>query len=224
MLLYDVILHTVNIERVLQFKFLGCIIDSKLSWCKHVEHVLMQNNKVIALLKMCHSYLPNFMKSVIYKSLFLSHLRYCILVWGSTYKSYLSRIESQHRKAIRLVYNLGYFDDPSNVMYINNIRTFELLHKFVSLCYFYEHFRPNCVCHVPEFTKYIIQRKIGLTTRHSFNAITVPSVRLTMFKHLFIYHVIKLWNSLPESVQNVGTLKEFKIMLVQLPQFCTIGI
>jgi hypothetical protein len=60
-----------------------------------------------------------------------------------------------------------------------------------------------------------VRRTHGLSTRHSTNCLIVPNVRLTVFKHSFIYHSIILWNSLPEHLHAAKSLRSFKRMLVQ---------
>ena len=40
MLLYDIVLNDAIIQRVNSIKFLGCFIDSTLSWQEHINYVI----------------------------------------------------------------------------------------------------------------------------------------------------------------------------------------
>ena len=51
MLLHDIVLNDVISQHVNSIKFLGCFIDSTLSWHELINYVIAQNRKIITLLK-----------------------------------------------------------------------------------------------------------------------------------------------------------------------------
>ena len=136
----------------------------------------------------------------------MSHLRYCILAWDSAYSFSREQINRQQRKALHILFNLSYHAPVVVTMQAHELFSCVMLYKYLALCYFYMHCRPGCNCCVPEFSKFIVQRAFGLSSHNSPYAAVVPSVRLTVFKHCFAYHVIVLWNSLPDSVHSATIL------------------
>ena len=100
-------LNNVLIERVSQFNFLGVILSSSLKWDKHVAHVSLKISRVIGVLYRLKHVFPREVLLTLYNALILSHLSYCILVWGS-------RIDGNHRllllqkKSVRIITNQDY--------------------------------------------------------------------------------------------------------------------
>ena len=76
----------VYIERVDEFNFLGLTLDTNLNWRKHTEK--------ISLLNRVKYVLPLDIKVLLYNTLILSHINYCIMIWG--YQG--NRITSIHKR------------------------------------------------------------------------------------------------------------------------------
>ena len=92
------------INRVSQTKFLGVIIDDKLSW---KPHILSLNKKLssacgrIYRIKKC---LPESLYKQIYHSLFESHLGFAISVWGGIPNIQLKPLFITQKKCIRILF------------------------------------------------------------------------------------------------------------------------
>ncbi len=70
------------VERVYEFNFLGLIMNENLNWKIHVNNIAKQISKSMGILNKLKHCLPLNAKVVIYNSLILSHLNFCILTWG----------------------------------------------------------------------------------------------------------------------------------------------
>lgn len=71
-----------KIEEVQSIKFLGIIIDEKLSWKNHVLKITSAISKSIGVINKVKYKLPVSALLCLYNALVLSHLNYCCLVWG----------------------------------------------------------------------------------------------------------------------------------------------
>ena len=71
-----------NIERVYEFNFLGLILDANLNWKKHLGKISNQCSKKIGILNKLKHTLPQEIKIILYNSLILPHINYCIMAWG----------------------------------------------------------------------------------------------------------------------------------------------
>ena len=67
-----------NVDEV---KFLGIIIDDKLNWKPHIDHLAQKFNSHIVMIKRIMKLIPNTEYNKIYDALFKSHLIYCISSW-----------------------------------------------------------------------------------------------------------------------------------------------
>ena len=63
-------------------KFLGVLIDSKLTWEHHIESLKSKMRSIIHLLSSVKSTLPIKIKIMLFKSLLMPHVNYCLAVYG----------------------------------------------------------------------------------------------------------------------------------------------
>ena len=63
-------------------KFLGIMVDDKLTWAEHITYVKNRLIKTIAVLSQIKHYFPRNLRILIYKSLFMPHLQYGIKIFG----------------------------------------------------------------------------------------------------------------------------------------------
>ena len=100
------------ITRVTETKFLGVIIDEKLSWR---PHILSLNRKLssacgrISRIKKC---LPESLYKQLYHSLFESHLSFAISVWGGVPNNQLKPLFVTQKKCIRILF--GNYENYTN--------------------------------------------------------------------------------------------------------------
>jgi len=75
----------VELERVNENKFLGIILDHKLSWKPHIAHVQSKLSKTIAILYKTKYLLNTPSLYILYCSLIVPYFSYCVEIWGHTY-------------------------------------------------------------------------------------------------------------------------------------------
>ena len=93
----------IPIERKTVARFLGVIIDDKLSWSHHITAIRSKMSKFIGILYKLKHTLPLKARLLTFNSLVQSHLNYASLVWGSTHKSKIDTLFSAQKKAMRAV-------------------------------------------------------------------------------------------------------------------------
>ena len=72
-----------QIERVAQYKFLGLILQSNMTWSKHINHVSLKIPKTIGILYRLKATYPSTALQTLYNTLILPFFNYCIRVWGA---------------------------------------------------------------------------------------------------------------------------------------------
>lgn len=100
--------------KVSQTKYLGVMIDQKLSWYAHIEHVTGRVRKLGWIFKTLRHVLPtNINKKVglkrnllneVYVALVQSVLVYCIPIWGGAAKTRFLDVERGQRALIKIMY------------------------------------------------------------------------------------------------------------------------
>lgn len=97
-----------ELEIVQRIKCLGIIFDQHMSWNAHTEKLCGTISRISGILSRVRFSLPKAVKLLIYKSLFLSHVNYCHLVWGTTTLTNIRKLHVIQKRAVRAVANAPY--------------------------------------------------------------------------------------------------------------------
>lgn len=68
-----------------QKTFLGVMIDDKLNWKSHINHVASKMSMFIAILYKAQHFLNQKSLCALYYSLIIPYITYCVEVWGNAY-------------------------------------------------------------------------------------------------------------------------------------------
>ena len=104
------------IKRVSQTKFLGVIIDDKLTWKPHISSLNKKLSSICGRIYRIIKCLPESLYKQIYHSLFESHIGYAISVWGGIPNNQLKPLFITQKKCIRILFG-------DNEQYIDKLRT-----------------------------------------------------------------------------------------------------
>ena len=93
------------IKCVKEIKFLGVIIDDKLSWDAHIRYLNSKLKCEIGKLNRMKHVIPNELYKNLYIALFESHLSYGITAWGGVSKNLLKSLFTTQKKCIRIMFS-----------------------------------------------------------------------------------------------------------------------
>jgi hypothetical protein len=110
------------IRRTQAVKYLGLVINEKLEWSDHVNHLLKKLSPASGILWKLRNKLPLHAKKTVYDALFQSHLNFMSLTWSFSPWNKLSEIQVLQNRALRNVYQL---DPRSNrvQMYLHQVES-----------------------------------------------------------------------------------------------------
>ena len=97
-----------QIERVTEFNFLGLVLQSNLSWNKHINHISLKVSKAIGIIYRLKSVYPLAVLLTLYNTLVLPYFNYCILSWGSKIKEN-HQLYLLQKKAVRIIFFFFFF-------------------------------------------------------------------------------------------------------------------
>ena len=95
-----------TINRVNETKFLGVMVDDKLSWASHINYISKKISKGIGILCKARKYLPKSCLVTLYYSFVYPYLNYCLEVWGKATENIFSKIFKLQKRAIRIISNM----------------------------------------------------------------------------------------------------------------------
>ena len=96
-------IDNLNIELVDKVKFLGIFLGSSLSWREHVSQISLTISRNIGIISKLRYKLPADALLILYNTLILPHLMYCIIVWGSAGKNLMDRLFKLQKRSIRVI-------------------------------------------------------------------------------------------------------------------------
>ena len=101
----DVTLRVENqvIEEVPETKFLGVIIDNKLTWKSHIQNTVKKISKGVGIIIKARHYLNKNALITLYHSFIFQYMTYCNHIWGCSAASNLNRIVVLQKKIIRVI-------------------------------------------------------------------------------------------------------------------------
>ena len=96
------------IQRTNSCKFLGIMIDDKFTWSEHIVYTKSKLCRSLYAISRSNNFVPLKHLKTLYDSLIHPYFSYGIVLWGSTYSSYLQKIRICQKKAIRHIYRSAY--------------------------------------------------------------------------------------------------------------------
>ena len=97
------ILCNKDIERKSESKFLGVILDEKLTWASHIIAVKSKMSRYIGVMCKVKKFLPLSARIQIFHSFVQSYLNFCSLVWGFAAKSHINSLFSKQKQGLRAI-------------------------------------------------------------------------------------------------------------------------
>ena len=104
------------LQQVSEIKYLGLIVDEKLGWYEHINHIKEKIVPMIPVLFKCRNYLTKKTKNNVYNAFFLSNLRYLLPVWGTCSKTNFNSMKTLQNKILKILYEYDRLT-PSEILY-----------------------------------------------------------------------------------------------------------
>ena len=195
----------IALEEITSDRYLGVILDNKLSFNEHIEHATKKATNLLNLcrrnLKICNSKA----KETAFKALVRPHLEYASAAWSPFTKCSINKIEAVQRRAARFVLNdYTYGPESQLTMKINsNLKWQSLQHRRAShdLALFYKIRSGLVKISFPEIVKSSSYRSNSYLHVHASSE---------CFKNHFYLRSIRLWNMLPENIRQASSFPVFK--------------
>jgi hypothetical protein len=196
-----------KMERSQTAKYLGLIIDQNLKWDAHCLSLESKLSRVTGMLWKLKSKLPKFTRKALYHSLFETHLIYMNVIWGNANEKCINPIQSIQNRALRSVFGLN--RDLNRVemydKYVENCLPIRGLNYLNTACYVYNNIHKKCLSNI------VFERSSNEDYELRSNGELKPARCKTNYgqKSITTYG-IKVFNSIPDSVQQMKTTASFK--------------
>uniref|UniRef100_A0A1B6K8M1 Reverse transcriptase domain-containing protein n=1 Tax=Graphocephala atropunctata TaxID=36148 RepID=A0A1B6K8M1_9HEMI len=171
-------------------KYLGIILDNNLSWTPHVTQLCKKLNAGLYAMRRMKQISDKKTTLTAYFSLFETHLRYGLLVWGGTSTTNLQRVLIIQKRAIRIIKGLKPQETCREAFKEYNILT-------VTALYILE-----VILHAVKTGKARLGDQHTHNTRHRHD-FTLDTHHLSIFEKKPSYQGAVLYNCLPENLKRL---------------------
>ena len=166
-------------------KYLGLIFDSTMSWTHHFANVCCKMSYYLCLLRSHRHVIDNSLMKMLLESLVLSHLSYCVTVWGASLGStLLQRLQRMQNRAVRLCYDLRKYDHVSGFYHRLQWLPLPYFIQFKSLCLMYHQYHQvKCIPLEPPI---VFGGTTSYSTRTPVYFANIPMLRLCFTQRFFV--------------------------------------
>ena len=203
---FNVVIQQRSINRVSVNKFLGILIDDKLTWKDHITYISSKIVKNISVLNKVKYIFDCQSLKLVYCSLILPYLMYCVEIWGNSYKSNLVILEKLQKRVIRIISGANYYDHTSKLFYNLKLLKFLDLVKCKTLLVMFKAY--NMMLPINLQVMFLVVKDINYSTRQ-INKFKVKYVRTHIKSMATSVTGVKLWNSLGQESQRFYSIHAF---------------
>ena len=178
---------------------MGLVLDSKLTFNGHINHIFSKFNKSIELLRKFQSVLRRSSLLTICKTFFRSHLDYADVVYDQSYKlSFHKKLDSIQCNAALAV--TGAVWGSSTEKHYQELGFESLKNRwwFRKLCQFYKVFKSNWLRYLFD----IIPTKLRVHNTRCFDNNPLLKIKHNYFRNFFFPSTIIEWNKLSWEVRH----------------------
>ena len=104
-----------------QIKYLGLVLDTRLTWKAHINELSKKLSQAIGMLYKIRKLCSHQVLLSLYHAIFNSHVSYGLPILGNAIELYLQRIATLQKKAIRVISNSGFNEHTSPIFKELNI-------------------------------------------------------------------------------------------------------
>ena len=201
----------IPIEKVNSTKFLGVMIDEKLSWSLHIDYIAGKVAKTIGVICKARKVFDRKVLRNLYFTFTYPYLIYCNSVWGLASVTHLKKLHILQKRIIRIICGAQRFSETAqlfhdlgilNIYDMNKIRLGIFSYKLCNslLPAVFDSF------HTP------VSSIHDYDTRQSEN-LYPPGPRTEYRRNSVAYQSVLLWNSFSENIRSAETVNSFKTRL-----------
>lgn len=193
-----------NICQVSEHKHLGVVIDDKLRWNAHVEHICKTLSKNLYLLSKLQSIFSLHARKLFYFAHIQPHIDYASVIWDGISDALFKRLNSLHRRAAKLVNPdttltteqkmtaIGILPLNKHLSYNKAVYMYKILHN-----------------QTPNYLRKLFKSSTSKYTHHR-HKLAFPKPRRDIYKTSISYSGVSVWNSLPDNLRTLNALPSFK--------------
>ena len=207
---YAIVIDQKEVRRVKCVKYLGMIVDDKLTWSQHVDYISSKITRNIGILKCIRHFIPKESLLLLYHTLIEPYFKYCSIVWGQCSETLKDKLQTLQNKAVRAIAKVRY-DEANHSKLLTDFGWLSVknLIKLDMGIFAYKELNNLHPEDIRPFQKLDEQHTYN-TRSVTNNNLFIPRGNTQLFNRTMAYSGSRLWNEIPYEIRRVQTLEDFK--------------
>ena len=208
----DIVINGNSIQVVSEFKYLGIILDSNLTFKKHAKKVENTIKFNLANFRHIRPYLTIDAAKLFMHAMIFSHITYCFTTWSQANQTTLKPIESLYKQTLKTLDQKPNRYHHCHIVQKYNLFTFDSFKHFLDACLIFKIINGLAP---PPLNRFIKRNESGLrTTRATARGDCEVPFRQSVFgETVFSVRGSHHWNSLPNEIRVTTNYSTFKFNL-----------
>jgi len=189
-----------EIDNVETFCFLGVHLHQNLSWNTHLKLTSQKLARTLGIMKFMKKFVNSSTLLLLYNSLFLPHINYGILSWGTSKGYHFERISKLQKAAVRLISSSNFRSHHEPICKkLNLLKLGDIydLRCYKLLIMWHRNLLPR-----PIQNMFHSVSQTNLRSHRFGNNFVTPRYRLSSSQCHLSLSACALWNSLPEKFKS----------------------
>lgn len=199
------------LERVEVIKYLGVMIDSKLSFINHCDYMIKKIGKKTSFLNRIGSCVTPYVREIIYKSIIAPHFEYYAIIIAAMGETQIGKLQVAQNRAMRVILQCKRNTKVEHMLQtLRYMSVRQRLHYNVCIFIF-----KVLKGHVPEELRHrieIVGDGSEKETRQKGNIVLQSRKTCRAQKSVF-YSGVKMYNALPSDIKQCEKVEKLKRML-----------
>jgi len=199
-----------RIERTLTYRYLGVIVDEKLTWKEHCKQLCNTISKYVGVMYKVKHYVNNQALYMLYHSLINSRVQYGIIAWGKAASCHLQPISVVSNRAMRCL--------NTDKLLTNKVTTIHKMQKIIQLKdiynlevskFMYKYTTSLLPATFNNYFKLITDVHSNNTRQIKTRQFALPKARSNPGAKMIKYSAIEIWSKIPPKTKNKTCLALF---------------
>lgn len=189
-----------------EYKYLGIVIDSQLTFKTQVKKVVNRIKFNLNNFRYIRNNLTTEASKLYMHAMILSHINYCLTSWTQTSRTTLQPVERLYKQALKTLDKKSNYYHHCNILVKYGFLNWENMIKFANMLLAYKIFHGLAP---PPLSEFIKQNQVTSTRASARGDCKIP-YRKTSFAQLgFSYQAAHTWNSIPSELRNNTNINHF---------------
>ena len=194
------------------FKFVGHVLDDKLTWSGHLDHICKKLASANFAINSTKNFLPLNVRKMLYYSLFDCHLNFGNLLWGCAEQKLLGKVENLQKRCIRNIALKIFVAHTEPIFKEQKILKFADKLSFCRSIFMHQYRHDKLPISFSNTFADIVCTDTLQTRHNDYNYVNAPAVKKYM-ENFPYKKIITNWNSLSIDLKATADAEEFYQLL-----------